>query len=109
MSRNYVTPDPEQIKATVTTWTHLAKHTDWTAPKVGLALLADRDRLAAELARVRSAIPLDGHDEKLLDAVQCHKDDPVRSVVEWGAIRRTVEYIRAALAQPQDGTTEERT
>lgn len=78
-------------------------------PETPEEIRADRDRLAAELARVRSAIPLDGHDEKLLDAVQCHKDDPVRSVVEWGAIRRTVEYIRAALAQPQDGTTEERT
>jgi hypothetical protein len=51
MSANQVTQ--EQIAATITTWTHLAKHTDWTAPKVGLALLADRDRLASEVQHLR--------------------------------------------------------
>lgn len=50
MSTNQVTQ--EQIAATITTWTHLAKQTDWSAPKVGLALLAERDRLEAKVQRL---------------------------------------------------------
>ena len=40
--------------------------------------------------------PLDGHDDRL-DEIRCWKSDPIRGVVEWNAINRTVAWMRARL------------
>lgn len=40
--------------------------------------------------------PLDGHDDRL-DEIRCWKGDPIRGVVEWNAINRTVAWMRSRL------------
>lgn len=66
-----------------------------------LALLADRDRLAAELARVRNAaMLLLAEAEDVMDRYES------RCPLQAGELQRAIDEIRSALAQPQDGTTE---
>ena len=56
-------------------------------------LRAQLAQVQGELERVRGAIPLDGLDDSL-DEVRVYKDDPIRGVVEWSAINRTIAWIR---------------